>query len=142
MEFAVKNFSELDTHELYDILAARARIFTVEKGMRCLDPDGMDKDALHCILKDGGDLAGYIRALPCEDGVRIGRVITLTHGMGHGRMLMDSAVRYFKDAGYDIIYVHAQHDAVGFYEKMGFTLTSGEFIEEGVVHFAMELKLN
>ena len=32
----------------------------------------------------------------------------------------------------------AQKQAVRFYEKLGFEVTSGEFLEEGVVHNVME----
>ncbi len=35
----------------------------------------------------------------------------------------------------------AQKHAVGFYEKFGFETTSTDFLEEGVVHVVMELKL-
>ena len=35
------------------------------------------------------------------------------------------------------IYVNAQSQAVGFYEKMGFVVTSEEFLEEGIPHKAM-----
>ena len=39
------------------------------------------------------------------------------------------------------IYIEAQKHAIGFYEKHGFKVTSGEFLDEGVVHVAMELYL-
>ena len=39
------------------------------------------------------------------------------------------------------ICVDAQKQASGFYEKCGFVQTSGEFLEEGVVHIKMEKTL-
>ena len=35
------------------------------------------------------------------------------------------------------IVLDAQKYAVGFYEKFGFRVVSGEFLEEGIVHVAM-----
>ena len=140
MEFYVKRFSDLTTGEVYEILKARYDIFTVEKGMSCRDIDGLDYEAMHCILCDGEELIAYLRALPCDGGVRLGRVITLEHGKGFGRVLIEKTVSVLKrDFALKKITVHAQHDAVGFYEKCGFTVTSDAFIEAGVVHYAMEL---
>ena len=36
------------------------------------------------------------------------------------------------------ICVHAQKQAMGFYEKMGFVAVSDEYIEEKIVHITME----
>ena len=139
MTFCAKEFCELTARELYDILAAREEVFKIEKGMDCRDLDGEDKRAVHCILASSdGSLTGYIRALRIDGAtVKIGRVLTLTHGKGHGRELFTLTEKHFRGLGYKAILVHAQHDAVGFYEKMGFTLQSDEFIEAGVRHYAM-----
>ena len=140
MELKTKTYDELTKDELYEILGARESVFTVEKGMICHDIDGKDRDALHCSLYDGDTLLGYLRALRDGSGcVKIGRVITLTHGKGHGRVLFDKALpELCRKMNTDTVTVHAQKDAVGFYLKMGFTPTSGEFLEEGVVHISMQ----
>ena len=39
------------------------------------------------------------------------------------------------------ISVHAQKQAMGFYEKMGFCTVSDEFMEEGVPHIIMKKDL-
>lgn len=141
MDFIAKSFSELTSKEVYEILRARELIFTHEKGMKCHDIDGKDYNCLHCMLKDGDLLAAYLRAERTCTGVKIGRVITLHHGRGDGRRLIEKSVaairRFFSE---DRIEVHAQHDAQGFYLKMGFVPESEEFIEEGVRHIAMALE--
>ena len=142
MELKIQRFDELTVNELYEILSAREEIFTIEKGMVCRDVDGLDREALHCSLKDGENLLAYLRVLPFGESVKIGRVITLSHGKGHGRILFDSLFPALSDMlGVKKITVHAQKDAVGFYKKMGFTVTSDEFIEAGVIHLAMEKDL-
>lgn len=141
MEFCVKKFDELTTSELYEILMARQDIFTIEKGMHCRDVDGLDKEAMHCILRGEG-LLGYLRITQTDgNALRLGRVITKTHGLGHGKILLEKTVAALrKSFPKERITVHAQHDAVGFYEKCGFEITSVGFYEEGVLHYAMELR--
>ena len=141
MDFCIKSFNELTLSELYEIMKGRQDIFTLEKGMRCADLDGRDYIALHCVLKENGKLIAYLRILEEADSLRLGRVITLTHGRGHGKILMENVLRKLQ-ALYpkSKITVHSQYDAVGFYEKCGFTVTSPEFVEAGVRHFEMELK--
>ena len=143
MKFEAKIFDELTAREIYERLAERENIFTHEKGMKCHDIDGKDYSCLHCMLTVGDTLIAYLRAEKCDTGAKVGRVITLTHGRGDGRLLMEKSIPAIKNYfGTDNIYVHAQHDAVGFYIKMGFTPISDEFIEEGVRHISMKLEEN
>ena len=143
MKLNVKRFSELRTEELYEILRAREEIFTHEKGMVCRDIDGADYNSLHIFLTEDGELIAYLRAIELDVGnVKIGRVLTLTHGMGHGRILMTGAISALQDKlSAKKITVHAQYDAIPFYEKMGFSKISSEYLEEGVWHVTMEINL-
>ncbi len=143
VKLITKSFDELTSRELYEILRAREDIFTHEKGMICRDIDGDDYNCLHIYLESEGKLAAYLRANYLDGGlVKIGRVLTLTHGVGHGRLLMDGAISSVrKRFGAQRILVHAQCDAKSFYERMGFTPISDEYIEEGVPHISMELSL-
>lgn len=142
MNFKIKSFSELSSSEIYEILRARARVFVVEQGMNCLDPDGDDYNALHLFLEEEGRVIAYLRALPVTDdlnAVKIGRVLTLTHGVGHGRLLLEYAFSQLKNKfNFNKIILHSQKSAIGFYEKLGFTACSEEFLEEGIVHISME----
>ncbi len=142
MELKVKSFDELTSSELYEILRVRAQIFIVERGMRCQDLDGVDQRSLHLYLEEDGKIAAYLRAYTTEDGgaAKIGRVLTVTHGAGLGRRLIEESIPKIREAlRADKIIVDAQKHAKGFYEKLGFEATSDEFIEEGVVHVAMVL---
>lgn len=143
MEFIVKSFDELTKTELYEILKARAEIFIVEKGMNCQDLDGLDFTCDHMYLEENGEIAAYLRAFKKTDtSVKISRVLTIKHGNGTGKRLIENCIRVTKERfGCKTIVLNAQKDAVGFYEKMGFKKTSDEFIEEGVPHFAMEMKI-
>jgi len=143
MELTVKSFGELTVHELYEILRAREDIFTHEKGMKCHDIDENDYNCLHAILKENDKLIAYLRAENIGNGcVKIGRVLTRTHGLGHGRALISLATAAIRErVGAKTLTVHAQCDARRFYQNMGFIPTSDEYVEEGVMHISMELKL-
>ena len=145
MKFVVKEFSELSLEELYEILKARSKIFILEKNMHCLDMDGMDPMAKHFFLEENGSILAYLRAFYTDDSkmtVKIGRVLSITHGVGLGAALMQKAMADIKEnMKCKRIVVDSQKSAVGFYEKMGFKPISGEFLEEGVIHIKMQLEV-
>lgn len=145
MEFVFKTFDKLTQREVYEILKSRAQIFVVEQGMNCLDPDGDDINAIHIFLKEGDVVIAYLRAFPVLGDVttfKIGRVLTLNHKKGYGKLLMNEAIKQLKSrCGCKKITLHSQKAAVGFYEKLGFSVNSDEFFEEGIPHLSMELTL-
>ena len=140
MVFKAKRFRELSEAEIYEILKARSRVFQLEQNIRYLDEDDTDYGSLHCFFEDNGQVAAYLRAFPDNGKIRFGRVLTVTHGQGHGKTLMERSVREARERfGKLAIIMDAQKHAEGFYKKLGFITTSGEFLEEGVVHVVMEL---
>ena len=141
MQFICKSFPELTTPELYDILKVRCRIFVVEQTCPYPDVDGVDPAALHLFFRDETGLTAYLRMFPRPghpDDIQIGRVLTVKRGVGLGAKLMSEAVRaagkYFPGKS---LFLEAQEQAIGFYEKAGFRVTSGEFDEDGIPHVEM-----
>lgn len=141
MEFKVKSFHELSVEELYQILRSRAQVFAMEKKIYYLDPDNVDQKCLHCFLWQGGEVVAYLRAFYDDEAhttVRIGRVLTTTHGLGHGRILMEKSLEAIRKClPHTRLTMHSQSDVVGFYEKLGFAVTSEEFTEAGIPHREM-----
>lgn len=144
MILKAKTFGELTTTELYEIIRARSEIFLLEQGIICQDLDRVDYSALHCFIEQDGAVVAYLRAFKGDDSpstVKVGRVLSLTHGIGLGTRIMTESVPKIKEAfNCEKIVINAQKHAQGFYEKLGYTVTSDEFLEEGVVHVRMELK--
>ena len=68
-------------------------------------------------------------------------VLNDLQGKGIGRALMNFAENLGRDRGYKIMSMHARKNAVGFYEKMGYKVTSDEFTEITIPHYVMEKKL-
>lgn len=143
MNFVAKEFDELTTKELYEILKARAKVFIVEQGIQCQDMDDVDYRSLHCYYEEDGIVTAYLRAYYGADNkeVRIGRVLTVEHGQGLGKRLMECSMKTIQEKfGCEKLCLDAQTHAIGFYEKLGFRVTSDEFLEEGIPHVEMEKK--
>lgn len=143
MKLTVKRFNELTTDELYEILKARSEIFIIEQNIHYQDIDDSDYDSLHCFFMNDNKITAYLRAFyKDENTVKIGRVLTIKHGNGIGRELLEQSLTAIREKmKCKKICVDAQKHAVGFYEKFGFKVTSDDFFEEGVLHNAMELEL-
>ena len=142
MNFISKRFNDLSAAELYEIVRARQEIFLMEQNIICRDFDGVDYDALHCFLWQDGRVLAYLRAYRGDEGeVHIGRVLSITHGIGHGKVLMQRAMPVIKEKfECESISLHSQCHAEGFYEKLGFERVGEVFLEEGIEHVEMSTK--
>ncbi len=142
MNFIAKKFDELTVYELYEILKSRSQVFLLEQNIICQDMDGVDCESLHCFLWQDGHVIACLRAYYVnEDTVKIGRVLTLTHGQGHGRILMNESLRQIKEKmPCKNIIVSSQTQARGYYERCGFKVISDEYLEEGIPHVKMILE--
>lgn len=143
MELKIKKFNELTTKELYEILKSRAEIFIVEQNINYQDLDDIDYKSLHFFFEEDNRIIAYLRAFYKDnnkDVVKIGRVLTLKHGIGLGKKLFENSLIEIKQQMKPKkITMDAQKYATGFYEKFGFKIKSDEFIEEGIMHVIMEL---
>jgi N-acetylglutamate synthase-like GNAT family acetyltransferase len=62
-------------------------------------------------------------------------------GKGIGRALMIFAENIARDMGYHTLMMHARITATGFYEKLGYVKSDGQFIEVTIPHVVMEKRL-
>lgn len=146
MELTVKRFDEMTLDEYHEMLKLRCAVFVVEQESPYQEVDDADKASLHVWLRDdAGQLAAYARIVPA--GVNfpeasIGRVIAVKRGTGAGRAVMEAAIQAARERlDADAITIEAQVQARGFYERFGFQQTSDEFLDAGVPHIQMQLKL-
>ena len=143
MELVVKTFDELNTRELYEILRVRAAVFVVEQECAYQDVDGIDQRAVHAFLRDENGIQAYLRVFEKDAcTAQMGRMLTVQRGAGLGGRLLKEGIRIARDVlKKDVLYIEAQSYAIGFYEREGFRVTSEEFLEDGIPHVQMELKL-
>jgi ElaA protein len=138
-------FSNLSVSQLYEILKLRQDIFVVEQQCIYMDTDDLDQDAWHVMLWDDDKLVSYARVFMRDKEFKmaqIGRVVTdrRYRRQNHAFKVMQKAIEIAKDI-YQAqqIYLEAQTYAISFYEKLGFKVTSEEFLEDGIPHVKMIL---
>lgn len=143
MTFEFKHFNNLSNAELYDMLRLRAEIFVVEQTCIYNDLDGLDKKAVHLIIKKNDEIVGCSRLL--QPGTRfpdfsIGRVVVKKNmrGAGLGIRMMEEAKKYMIEK-WDAknIKVSAQKYLQKFYEDLGFSVITEEYLEDGIPHVGM-----
>lgn len=145
MNFVAKYFDRLTTKELYEILKVRTKIFTFEQRIDYLDMDDIDYDSYHLFFEADKKVVAYLRAYYKNNDksvIYVGRVLSDPHGIGFGTKLMKQSIEWIKNnTECRKICLDSQMQAVGFYEKLGFTSVSDEFLEAGIPHIQMELEI-
>ena len=72
--------------------------------------------------------------------VQMGRVLTLEHGKGLGKLLLDEGIQTaWNRMGADRIFIEAEDYVEGYYAKAGFIRTSDVFLKDDIPHVHMEL---
>ena len=147
-EWKCKTFDELDVHELYAILRLRSEVFVVEQNCVFLDMDNKDGGSLHFMGFIGDELAAYTRLVPpgyIYQEMSIGRVVTSSkhRSKGLGKDLMKHSIeacyQYF---GEGPIKIGAQYYLLKFYTSLGFEVISDIYLEDGIEHVYMMLRVN
>jgi len=104
----------------------------------------MEKNNLLIGAFEDGDILGCCMLVEEQPGMvklRQMAVLNALQGKGIGRALMQFAENLARDHGYKVLTMHARKNAIGFYEKMGYTVKGEEFQEVSIPHFEMEKKL-
>ncbi|UYQ92240.1 GNAT family N-acetyltransferase [Chitinophaga horti] len=147
MKWITREFSQLSTNELYDILHLRSAVFVVEQHCNYQDLDYNDQKALHLMgYDDQGRLSAYTRLFPpgvTFDMASIGRVLTAAHarGSGAGKELMQVSIDTVEQTwGKGPIKIGAQLYLQKFYESFGFEKASDMYYEDDIEHIKMVRK--
>jgi ElaA protein len=142
-------FGELSPGLLYEVLCFRQAIFVVEQGCAYPDLDGLDQQALHLLLRVGGEncgeLAGCLRLIlfAGEGRVRIGRVAVAEPQRGQGlarRLMREALARCRREYPEWAVTLSGQTYLAPFYESLGFAVTSAPYDDYGLEHVAMALR--
>ena len=139
----IKDFSALNTYELYDILQLRSAVFVMEQNCFYQDCDDYDKVAVHLMIQHDKKLIAYARILPPHSKypqTSIGRVVVHPdwRGKNLARTLMESAIAnartMFPNAP---LMVQAQCYLEKFYQSFGFETVTSPYDEAAVLHIDM-----
>lgn len=137
------SFDDLRVSELYEALRLRSEVFVVEQQCIYQDMDGLDRQAMHLLGVQDGELKAYARCF--EPGVKfaeasIGRVLVkqAARASGLGHALMEQAVVATAQVwGPQAIRIGAQAHLAGFYAKHGFKDVGKPYVEDGIPHLEM-----
>ncbi|WDF54124.1 GNAT family N-acetyltransferase [Mucilaginibacter sp. KACC 22063] len=132
----VNNQEDLDkVHEV------RRVVFVVEQNCPPELEWEYEDESTHFLAIVDGQPAGASRWRKTDKGYKLERFAVLQEyrGLGVGQELVKAVIADLPaDANY--VYLHAQIQAAGLYEKFGFEKTGPEFEEAGIRHYKMVLK--
>lgn len=145
MRLIVKHFSELSRDELFEIYRLRVSVFVVEQNCPYQEIDETDRHSYHLWLEDDGKIMAYLRVIPTgviRKEVSLGRVMALKRRCGLGSKIVSEAIRFARqELKAQEIVIEAQVYVQAMYEQLGFKTESEVFLEDGIPHVQMRIKL-
>ena len=136
MTEAVCRLADWDS-EREALMSVRHRVFVEEQRVpEELEWDEHDNSASHFVVTEHGNIIATGRL---KRNGQVGRMAVLPEyrGRGVGSLLLRTIIQHAAHAGLDKLYLHAQLQAIGFYERHGFVAQGEEFLDAGIAHRAM-----
>lgn len=151
MRWTIAKFDSLNTINIYEILQIRTEIFVVEQDCPYQDIDNKDihPETRHLIFKNSeNEIIAYARLIApnvsFDNASSIGRVLVKQsqRKKSAGHALMQRAIdETLKIWPKHHIKIGAQFHLVKFYGKLGFTVVSEKYLEDGIEHVDMLYKI-
>ncbi|MCK4705668.1 MAG: GNAT family N-acetyltransferase [Gammaproteobacteria bacterium] len=120
-----------------ELIQIRTSVFVEEQHVPTeLEWDEFDEQSTHFLALLNDKPIATARLKP--DG-QIGRmaVIKKYRKKGIGTKLLSAATLHARNNGYNMIYLHAQKQAISFYRKFNFICNGIEFLDANILHQAM-----
>ncbi len=144
MNKVIKNFSELSTEEIYNILKLRSEVFVVEQNCVYQDIDEKDQKAVHLFLEKNNEIMAYTRIFKkgdyYEENPSIGRVVVSKkeRGKNLGKEIMLNSIEFIKkELEGRKIELSAQKYLDKFYTDLDFYSEGEDYLEDGIPHQRM-----
>ncbi|PQO39005.1 GNAT family N-acetyltransferase [Blastopirellula marina] len=119
----------------------RREVFVTEQGVPAEgELDEYDMTADHYVLVRDGDVVATSRVIHKEEGCKLSRfaVRKAVRGLGVGGRMMAFVLADLKAKGKHRVFLSAQSDKIGFYEKYGFHAYGPEYYECDILHRMMQ----
>lgn len=131
--------------EREDAFFVRRKVFVEEQGVPlALELDELDKTADHFVVYTNTTPIGAGRIRETNEGIgKVERVCVLPEyrGMNLGKLIMKALEDHAATKDFEKIILNAQSYALPFYEKLGYVITSPEFMDADIPHRAMEKRI-
>ena len=144
MNKVIKNFSELSTEEIYNILKLRSEVFVVEQNCVYQDIDEKDQKATHLFIEKNNEIIAYTRIFKkgdyYEENPSIGRVVVSKkeRGKNLGKEIMLNSIEFIKkELEGRKIELSAQKYLDKFYTDLDFYSEGEDYLEDGIPHQRM-----
>lgn len=136
---------EHGTSAYYEMVALRMEILRKPLGLNFSNEelDIEKKDLLIGAYEDDKLLACCILTPLSKNSYKLRQMAVhqKMQRMGIGASMLHFAENLARDAGFTTIIINARTTAIGFYEKMGYSIHGNEFVEVGLPHMEMQKKL-
>ncbi len=119
----------------------RTEVFINEQNVPVeLEWDDEDRFCTHFIVRRHGQAIATARM---QVNGHIGRMAVLKseRGRGVGSQLLEAIIDHARNAGLITVFLNAQIEAVRFYENHGFVAYGKDFLDAGIQHRAMHMKI-
>ena len=131
--------------DMQKCLDIRTTVFVIGQNVpQHEDADGKDQDSEHYLLSIDSMSVGVARVRYIEDFAKIERVAILKdyQGQGLGEQIMKRILSDLKLSAVASAKLSAQTYAIPFYEKLGFSVCSEEYMDAKIPHRDMVLNFN
>ncbi|WPF77877.1 GNAT family N-acetyltransferase [Bacillus velezensis] len=127
--------------QLNDAFFVRKEVFVKEQHVPEEEEiDQFEDTSEHIVIYDGGQPVGAGRWRMKDGHGKLERICVMKshRSLGVGAIIMQALEKAAAAKGADSFILHAQTQAVPFYEKQGYRVTSGEeFLDAGIPHLEM-----
>ncbi|MFW2945743.1 GNAT family N-acetyltransferase [Bacillus velezensis] len=127
--------------QLNDAFFVRKEVFVKEQHVPEEEEiDQFEDTSEHIVIYDGGQPVGAGRWRMKDGHGKLERICVMKshRSLGVGAVIMQALEKAAAAKGADSFLLHAQTQAVPFYEKQGYRVTSGEeFLDAGIPHLEM-----
>lgn len=144
MNVKVKEVSSHQQLELNEAFKVRFEVFVQEQNVPEEEEiDEYEETALHFVAYEDSRPIGAGRLRFAEGFAKVERICVLAshRHTGAGRLIMEAIEQKAKMEGFYSMKLNAQISASGFYKKLGYNVTSGEFMDAGIPHLEMKKAL-
>ncbi|WP_404340610.1 GNAT family N-acetyltransferase [Pseudoalteromonas mariniglutinosa] len=142
-----KTYAALSKDELFIIMRARVDVFVVEQSCPYpeLDDDDQQANTQHIFSLQNDQLLSYARCYEKNKHFSaFGRVLVAPsmRGKGLARELVKAAILCCQQCWPERnIYIGAQCYLIDFYKQFGFEIVGDAYLEDGIAHQDMQLKV-
>lgn len=126
--------------QLREAFRVRMEVFVEEQGVAAeAEIDEHENSSIHVLALCNGVPAGAGRIRVVEETAKLERICVLKQSRtgGTGKAIMNKLEEIAREMGLKKAKLHAQTQAAGFYEKLGYASDSDVFMEEGIPHVRM-----